>query len=61
MVEAHLYAGLNHGETVNKSLKESVPFVRKILAGEPVRSICEPVAEQTYSATVSASYSYSQS
>jgi hypothetical protein len=44
-VEAHLYAGLTHGETVNASLKDSIPFVRKVLAGEPIKSICEPVAE----------------
>jgi hypothetical protein len=45
VVEAHLYAGLNHGETLNASQKDSVPFVRKILAGEPITSICEPVAQ----------------
>ena len=45
VVEAHLYAGRNHGETVNASLKHSIPFVQKILAGEPIRSICNPVAE----------------
>jgi hypothetical protein len=44
-VEAHLYSGLNHGQTVNASLKDSVPFVRKVLAGAPIRSICEPTAE----------------
>jgi len=44
-VEAHLYAGLNHSQTVNASLKDSVPFVRKLLAGQPVKSICEPTAE----------------
>jgi pimeloyl-ACP methyl ester carboxylesterase len=45
VVEAHLYAGLTHGETVNASLKESIPFVRKVLAGETITSVCEPVAE----------------
>jgi pimeloyl-ACP methyl ester carboxylesterase len=45
VVEAHLYAGLNHGETVNASLKDSVPFVRKVLAGEAIKPICEPVAQ----------------
>ena len=44
-VEAHLYSGLTHGETVNASLKDSVPFVRKLLAGQPVKPICEPTAE----------------
>ena len=45
VVEAHLYAGRDHSGTVNASLKDSVPFVRKILAGEPIASICQPVAE----------------
>jgi pimeloyl-ACP methyl ester carboxylesterase len=45
VVEAHLYAGLDHSATVNASLKDSVPFVRKVLAGEPVKPVCEPVAE----------------
>ena len=44
-VEAHLYTGLDHGQTLNASLKESEPFVRKVLAGQPVSSICEPTAE----------------
>jgi pimeloyl-ACP methyl ester carboxylesterase len=44
VVEAHLYAGLDHGETVNASLKDSIPFVRKALAGEAIKPICEPVA-----------------
>jgi pimeloyl-ACP methyl ester carboxylesterase len=41
-VEAHLYAGLNHSATVNGSLKDSLPFVRKVLAGETVTPVCEP-------------------
>ncbi|HET6309211.1 MAG TPA: lipase family protein [Rhodopila sp.] len=45
VVQAHLYAGLNHGETVNASLRDSVPFVRKVLAGEAVGAVCEPVAQ----------------
>jgi pimeloyl-ACP methyl ester carboxylesterase len=45
VVEAHLYASLNHSGTVNASLKDSLPFVRKVLAGEPIAPVCEPVAE----------------
>lgn len=45
VVEAHLYAGLNHSETVNASLKDSVPFVRKVLAGEAIKPVCQPVAQ----------------
>jgi hypothetical protein len=44
-VESHLYGGLTHGGTVNASLKDSVPFVRKIMAGAPITPVCEPVAE----------------
>lgn len=45
VVEAHLYAGLSHSPTVNASLKDSLPFVRKVLAGEPITPVCEPKAE----------------
>ena len=45
VVEAHLYAGLSHSPTVNASLKKSLPFVRKVLAGEQITPICEPKAE----------------
>ncbi len=45
VVEGHLYAGLNHEKTVNASLKDSLPFVRKVLAGEPVTPVCEPAPE----------------
>lgn len=34
-VTVHEYAGMNHGETVNVSLRDSVPFVFKILAEKP--------------------------
>jgi len=45
VVEAHLYAGLSHSPTVNASLKDSPPFVRKVLAGEAITPVCAPVAE----------------
>jgi hypothetical protein len=45
VIEAHLYRGLNHGQTVNASLKDSLPFVRKVLAGETIKPDCEPSAE----------------
>ena len=44
-VEAHLYSGLNHGETVNASLKDSLPFVKKVMAGEAIAPKCEPHPE----------------
>ena len=45
VVEAHLYAGLDHSATVNASLKDSVPFVRKVMAGEAISPICKPTVE----------------
>jgi hypothetical protein len=45
VVEAHLYAGLDHSGTVNGSLKDSLPFVRKALAGEPITLRCTPEPE----------------
>ena len=45
IIEAHLYRGLDHSQTVNASLKDSVPFVRKVLAGEPIHPVCEPAPE----------------
>ena len=45
VVEAHLYAGLDHGGVVNGSLADSLPFVRRALAGEPITPRCEPTAE----------------
>ena len=44
-IEAHLYAGLDHSGTVMASLKHSVPFVRKVMSGEPVGAVCDPHAE----------------
>lgn len=45
IVEAHLYEGLDHAGAVNASLKDSVPFVRKVLAGSPISPRCAPEAE----------------
>lgn len=40
-VETHYYPGLDHSGTVNPSLVDSVPFVRKALAGQPLPGNCE--------------------
>jgi len=45
LVEVHVYAGLDHSGTVNASLKDSLPFVRKALAGEPITPRCEAEPE----------------
>jgi hypothetical protein len=40
IVETHYYPGQDHGGTVNASLVDSVPFVKKLLAGQPVAGNC---------------------
>jgi pimeloyl-ACP methyl ester carboxylesterase len=45
VVEAHLYEGLDHPGTVNASLKDSLPFVRKVLDGRPIAPRCAPHSE----------------
>ena len=45
VVEAHVYRGLNHVQSVNASLKDATLFARKALGGEPITSIYEPVME----------------
>ena len=40
VVETHYYPGLDHGGTVNPSLVDSVPFVKKALGGQPIRGNC---------------------
>ncbi len=42
VVEGHLYHGLGHSETVNASLQDSIPFAKKVIAGEKIQSICKP-------------------
>ncbi len=42
VVQARLYAGLDHSGTVNASLADSLPFVRRVLAGEPITPQCDP-------------------
>jgi hypothetical protein len=40
LVDQHIYPGLDHSGTVNASLADSMPFVRHLLASEPVQSTC---------------------
>ena len=40
VVEAHVYPGQDHNGTVNTSLVDSIPFVKKVLAGQPITSTC---------------------
>ncbi len=41
-VNAHLYAGREHNGTVNASLADSIPFVKRVLAGETIVPVCSP-------------------
>lgn len=45
VVEGHLYAGLGHSATVNASLVDSIPFAKKVIAGEKITPVCEPVLQ----------------
>lgn len=45
VVEGHLYAGLGHSATVNASLKDSVPFARKVINDQPVAPVCAPTLQ----------------
>jgi hypothetical protein len=40
IVETHYYPGQDHGGAVNASLVDSVPFVQKLFAGQPVAGNC---------------------
>jgi Secretory lipase len=42
ILEAHLYAGLDHSGTVNASLQDSIPFARKVMQGLAIDRHCEP-------------------
>ncbi len=43
IVEAHYYPGQDHGGTVNASLVDSIPFVKKVFAGQPIAGNCSSV------------------
>ncbi len=49
-VEAHLYEGLDHNGTVNGSFGDSLPFVRRALAGERIKLVCKPSPQSIASA-----------
>ena len=45
IVEAHIYRDRDHSGAVNASLKDSLPFARKAIAGAPIAAHCAPVPE----------------
>jgi hypothetical protein len=42
-IEAHYYPGQDHSGTVNASLVDSIPFVKKVLAGQTIAGNCRSV------------------
>ena len=40
VIEHHVYPALDHSGTVNGSLKDSTPFVKKAFAGEAIAGNC---------------------
>lgn len=44
-VQAHIYKGLNHDQTVNASLADSEVFTKAVMAGQPVTPDCTPQPE----------------
>lgn len=42
-IEAHYYPGKDHSGTVNASLVDSVPFVKKVFADQPIAGNCSRV------------------
>ncbi|MBB2166932.1 alpha/beta hydrolase [Gluconacetobacter aggeris] len=45
-VQAHLYRGLDHSQTVMASLPDSAVFTRSVMGGTPVTPDCAPVARR---------------
>jgi pimeloyl-ACP methyl ester carboxylesterase len=41
-VEIHVYPDRDHGGAVNESLRHSIPFAKKLLAGKPIVPVCKP-------------------
>ncbi len=41
-IEAHIYPGLDHSATLNRSFADSRIFARQAIAGEPVAATCSP-------------------
>ena len=45
VVQAHVYKGLDHSQTVNASLPDSAMFTKAVMAGQPVAPQCTPIPE----------------
>ncbi|MBF0860725.1 alpha/beta hydrolase [Gluconobacter kanchanaburiensis] len=44
-VQAHLYKGLDHSQTVNASLPDSATFTTAVMSGKPVSPQCTPIPQ----------------
>lgn len=45
VVQAHIYKGLNHDQTVNASLPDSAIFTKEVMEDQPVTPNCSPKPE----------------
>lgn len=45
VVQAHIYKGLDHSQTVNASLPDSAAFTKAVMTDQPLTSICSPTPE----------------
>jgi len=45
VVEGHIYAGYGHSDAVPISMKDAIPFAKKVLADQKIKSICQPILE----------------
>src|SRR5579883_295290 len=45
IVEAHRYAGLDHGPAAGRLVKDAIPFAERLLAGASISPICDPQVE----------------
>lgn len=45
VVQAHIYKGLNHDQTVNASLPDSEIFTKAVMSDQPVTPQCTPIPE----------------
>jgi acetyl esterase/lipase len=45
IVEAHLYAGLTHYQTLTRSVPGAISFAERVLSGKTIKPACAPEAE----------------
>ena len=45
IIEGHIYAGYGHSDAVPISMKDAVPFAKKVLADQKIKPICQPILE----------------